>query len=63
MYDRVATPLLGIKRPQRVANNSTVINAVVQSEWIYASTSHLRNYIFVEGSFFAENNVRLAAVA
>jgi hypothetical protein len=38
-------------------------NAVVDCEWTYASTSHLRNYIFVEGSCFEETNVRLAGIA
>jgi hypothetical protein len=38
-------------------------NEVVESEWSYASLCHLRNYIFVEGSYFAETNIRLADVA
>jgi hypothetical protein len=35
-------------------------NAVVESELGYASTFHVRNYIFVKGSCFAETNIRLA---
>jgi hypothetical protein len=38
-------------------------NAVVQSECRYASMSHLHNYIFMEGSCFAETNIHLASVA
>jgi hypothetical protein len=38
-------------------------NAVVVSEWRYASTFHLCNYIFVEGSCFPETNIRLVGVA
>jgi hypothetical protein len=39
------------------------INALVESEWRYAFTTYLRNYIFVQGSYFAETDIRLAGVA
>jgi hypothetical protein len=38
-------------------------NYVVEIECRYGSMSHLRNYIFVEGSCFSETNISLGGVA
>jgi hypothetical protein len=55
---RVATLFLRIK-----GSSLRLLTQLVESEWRYASMYHLRNLIFVEGSCFAETNIRLAGLA